>query len=156
MPRLDIACDPRGVAIGVKARTKQDALAAAVDLLAKTGQAKDRDGLLKAVIEREALAATGIGEGCAIPHAKTDLVTGPGVAALRLAKPIEFGDATGAPVRLIFLIVSGRDQAGEHLRLLSKLARMLSNKELRTALERAKDDVAFRNILIEADPASRE
>lgn len=156
MPRLDKLCSPSLVKVGLKAADKKAAISAAVDLLVASGKATDRDGLLKAVLDREALAPTSIGEGCAIPHAKTDFVTEPALAIVSLAKPIDFGDPDGVPVRLVFLAVSARDQAGEHLRILSKLARMLSGPELRAALASAPDSGTFRAALVEADPAAKD
>jgi fructose-specific phosphotransferase system IIA component len=152
MPRLDAVLSPLCVAVDVTATTKEAAITALVDLLFNAGKIHERDKLLQAVLEREALAPTSIGEGCAIPHAKTDLVSEPTLAALRLANPIDFGDPEGTPASLVFLIVSARDQASGHLRLLSKLARMLSGGDLRSALLSARGSAAFADLLFAADP----
>lgn len=152
MPRLEVVLSPECIAVDVAATTKESAITALVDLLSSAGKVRERDKLLQAVLEREAMTPTSIGEGCAIPHAKTDLVADPILAAIRLANPVDFNDPEGTLVRLVFLIVSARDQASGHLRLLSKLARMLSGEELRLALLSARDSSSFARLLYSAEP----
>lgn len=153
MPALSTALSPDRAAVGVRAASKREAIAALVDLLAAAGKAPDRDALLAAVLEREALAPTGLGDDCAIPHAQTDAVTETSVAVVRLAEPVDFGAPDGSPARLLFLLAGPRDSAAVHLRLLSKLARLLSDPEFRRALLDAPDGVALAGLILDADEA---
>ena len=153
MPALSTALSPDRAAVGVRAASKREAIAALVDLLAAAGKAPDRDALLAAVLEREALAPTGLGDDCAIPHAQTDAVAETSVAVVRLAEPVDFGAPDGSPARLLFLLAGPRDSAAVHLRLLSKLARLLSDPEFRRALLDAPDGVALAGLILDADEA---
>jgi len=153
VPALRNALAPDRAAVGVKAADKREAIAALVDLLAAAGKAPDRDALLAAVLEREALAPTGLGDDCAIPHAQTDAVSETSVAVVRLAEPVGFDAPDGSPARLVFLLAGPKDSAAVHLRLLSKLARLLSDPEFRRALLEAPDGAALAGLIIGADQA---
>lgn len=153
MPALRSVLSPECAAVGVRAADKREAIAALVDLLASAGKAPDRDGLLAAVLEREALAPTGLGDDCAIPHAQTDAVTETSVAVVRLADPVGFDAPDGSRARLAFMLAGPKDSAAVHLRLLSKLARLLSDPEFRQALLDAPDGAALAGLIIDADEA---
>ncbi len=152
MPSLRSVIEPGCVAVDVAAADKQAALAALVDMLAVSGTTQDGAGLMQAVLDREALAPTGIGSECAIPHAQTDLVAETRMAALRLTTPLDFGAPDGTPARLIFLIVGPKDSAALHLRLLSRLARVLGDDDIRTRLLEVPDSAAFVEALCSTDP----
>jgi len=152
MPSLRSVLDPGCVAVNVAAVDKQAALATLVDMIAASGTTRDGAGLLQAVLDREALAPTGIGSECAIPHAQTDSVAETRMAALRLATPLDFGAPDGSPARLVFLIVGPKDSAAQHLRLLSRLARVLSDDDIRSRLLDVPDSGAFVETLFSTDP----
>lgn len=152
MPSLRSVLDPGCVAVDVAAVSKDAALSALVDMMAGSGITHDGAGLLRAVLEREALAPTGIGGECAIPHAQTDAVAETRMAVIRLAQPIDFGAPDGTAARLVFLIVGPKDSAALHLRLLSRLARVLSDDEIRGRLLAVPDTAAFMDVLFSTDP----
>jgi len=152
MPRLDAVFRPSYAAVNVRAASKADAIAVLVDLLAKSGKTADRDGLLRAVLDREALAPTGLGDDCAIPHAQTDAVDSTSLAAIRLVDPIDFGAPDGTPARLVFLIVGPKDSASVHLRLLSRLARVLCDPDFRDGALSAPDAASFAAAILATDP----
>ena len=153
MPTLRSVLSPECVAVGVRAADKREAIAALVDLLAVAGKAPDRDALLAAALEREALAPTGLGDDCAIPHAQTDAVSETMAAVIRLADPVDFNAPDGSRARLAFMLAGPKDSAAVHLRLLSKLARLLSDPEFRQALLDAPDGAALAGLIIDADEA---
>ncbi|PKL23809.1 MAG: hypothetical protein CVV47_13440 [Spirochaetae bacterium HGW-Spirochaetae-3] len=152
MPTLSAYFGPDRCAVDVSAPTKADAVAALVDLLAAAGKAPDRDALVRAVMEREALAPTGLGSDCAIPHAQTDAVTETSLAAIRLAEPLDFSAPDGTPARLVFLIAGPKDSAALHLRLLSRLARTLCDPAFRAAAIAAPDASSFAAAFLATDP----
>jgi len=152
VPRLSSAFAPACAAVDVRAATKADAIAALVDLLAAAGKAPDRDGLFRAVMDREALAPTGLGEDCAIPHAQTDTVSETAIAAIRLAAPLDFSAPDGTLARLVFLIVGPKDSAAQHLRLLSRLARVLSDPDFHDAAIATPDAATFAAAILATDP----
>jgi len=143
---------PSCAAVEVRAATKADAIAALVDLLASAGNAPDPAGLLAAVMARESLAPTGLGEDCAIPHAQTDTVSETAIAAIRLESPMDFGAPDGTKARLVFLIVGPKDSAALHLRYLSRLARVLGDPDFHDAAIAAPDAAAFAAVILATDP----
>lgn len=152
MPRLSSVFAPSCSAVDVNVATKAEAIAALVDLLVAAGKASDRTGLLSAVMDRETIAPTGLGEDCAIPHAQTDTVTETAIAAIRLATPMNFGAPDGTSARLVFLIVGPKDSATQHLRYLSRLARLLSDPDFRDATLLAPDAASFSATILATDP----
>ena len=85
---------------------KQDVLNKMVDLMAKSGKIRDVETYRKGVFAREEEGTTGIGEGIAIPHCKSDAVKAPGLAAMVVKDGVEFDALDGAPVNLLFLIAA--------------------------------------------------
>ncbi len=117
--------DKRAIKIGVTATTKEDALKELVDILVKVEDIGDPKGILKALLERENLGSTGIGQGIAIPHGKTDKVTRL-VAVLGVSKiGVNFDALDGEPVYIFFLLVAPKATAGPHLKALAQISRLL-------------------------------
>lgn len=109
-----------------------------VDVLYRTHKVKDRDAVLKAVLERERVMSTGMGDGVAIPHAKSDAVDNL-VAAFGITKEeVDFKSIDEKPVRLIFLLVGPTDQTGPHLKALSRISRLMHREEFRKKLASAR------------------
>jgi|Deesub1362B_J571_1020462.scaffolds.fasta_scaffold05652_4 fructose-specific phosphotransferase system IIA component len=109
-----------------------------IDLLEKSGKVKDKESVLKAVLEREKVMSTGVGDGVAIPHGKADGVEDV-VAAFGIShKDIDFQSIDEKPVRLVFLLVAPPNATGPHLKALSRVSRLLNKKEFRDRLLRAK------------------
>ena len=103
-----------------------------------TGQIGDVDDVVTSALAREAKGTTGVGDGIAIPHAKTAGVTEPFIAFARVPAGVEWNALDGEPVTTIFLIGVPEAQAGsEHLRILSALSRALLRKPVRAALDEA-------------------
>ena len=85
---------------------KEDAIRQMVDLMCKRGNIADPDRYLQGVFAREEEGTTGIGEGIAIPHCKSDAVTAPGLAAMVVPQGVEYDALDGEPVHIIFLIAA--------------------------------------------------
>lgn len=97
----------------------------------KGGNVTDLEGYRKAVLAREAEGSTGIGEGIAIPHAKTDAVSAPGLASMIVRSGVEYESLDDEPAFLFFLIAAPAGGANVHLEVLSRLSRMLMDDEFR-------------------------
>ena len=85
---------------------KEDAIRQMVDLMCKRGNIADPDAYLQGVFAREEEGTTGIGEGIAIPHCKSDAVSAPGLAAMVVPQGVEYDALDGEPVHIIFLIAA--------------------------------------------------
>lgn len=122
--------DPRMVRIPLSARTKWDAIAELVDLIAAAGKCRDRNRLLEAVLARERQRTTAIGRGLAIPHAKCDACGDLVVAVGIPAEPLEFDAIDRQPVKLVVLLVSAMSEASLQIQVLAKLSRLVLDNEV--------------------------
>ncbi len=105
-----------------------------IGLIDESAPLKNKTQILKAVFDREAVMSTGVGDEVAIPHGKSEGVESI-VAALGITRePVNFDSLDDKPVRLIWLLVGPQDQTGPHLKALSRISRLMHQKELRERL----------------------
>ncbi len=139
-----IVLDPPG-------ESKNEIIHALVTRLASLGQVKDVERLCTDIIAREEMISTCIGFGCAVPHAHSAAVDTTLIAAARLSPARDFAAIDGEAVSLVFLLAGPRSDAGMHMKLLSKLARLLHDESFRTSLRSARDRDAFYRIICDRD-----
>ena len=146
--------DERAVSIDLKSQdSKEEVIRELVSLLVKAGSIKERDvnKLVQILLKRESLGSTGIGQGVAIPHGKSDCVTKL-VAAFGVSKTgMNFDALDAEPVTLLFLLVAPEDSAGPHLKALARISRLLKDKHFRDSLRAAKDEKTLVKIIREED-----
>ncbi len=107
----------------------------------------DAELILEALLQRERLGTTALGDGIAIPHARiADLPDFTGFLA-RLAHPVDFEAVDGQPVDLVVLLLAPEGAGADHLRVLARIARVLRDPELRAALRAARDPREVRDLL---------
>lgn len=139
------------VTVDLAAQTKEDTIKELVQLLYKAKKIKDVAHIVKILMEREELGSTGIGQGIAIPHGKSDTIKNI-VASFGISKKgVGFEALDGEPVHLIFLLVAPIDSAGAHLKALAKISRLLKDKFFRQALRESKDAKEVMKIIKEED-----
>lgn len=126
-----------------KAADKTEALNTMIELMAAGGNIADVEAYRKGVYAREDEGSTGIGEGIAIPHAKSSAVSRPGLAAMVLKDGVDFDSLDGAPVHLIFLIAAPDSKDNVHLEVLSRLSVLLMNQDFTEELKRARTPEEF-------------
>lgn len=141
------------VKVPLEATTKDEVLTELVDVLAADGAVIDRDEALRVVRERERVLSTGIGNGVALPHGKSDTCEALAMAAGVTREPLEFDALDEEPVRLVFLLVGPETAAGLHIKALSRISRLVRQPELRERLLSAPDRQAFLDVLREAEGA---
>ncbi len=132
----------------LKGQTKFQIIEELLDLLYKNNRLLDREVALQDVLAREGYLSTGLENGLAIPHAKTD-----GVERLELAfgvkkDGVDFESLDGKPANLIFLVLSPRDTSGPHIQTLAIISRNLKNKEIREMLLNASTREEIMDIII--------
>lgn len=135
------------IAIGKQPRDKNAAIDHMVELLAKSGNLKDKGKFKHAIVEREKLSTTGIGEGIAIPHGKSSAVKRAALAAMTVPKGVDFESADGQDAHLLFMIAVPEGGANLHLEVLERLAAMLMDEEFRKKLMDAKNPSDFLKII---------
>lgn len=137
MQILDLL-SPDAIRMNLEAKTKKDVIKELVELLVKTGRVKDKKKMVQVLLEREELGSTGIGQGIAIPHGKSDTV-GDLAAAFGLSpEGIPFDALDGEPVHIFFLLVAPEGAAGAHLKALARISSLLKDKYFRKSLLSAK------------------
>lgn len=122
----------------MKSTDKESAIKELVYSFQDDPRVKDVDEVYQAVVEREKIMSTGVGKGFAIPHAKTNAVNEIIAAFGKLDEPIDFQSLDDQPVKLIFLLVGKENLVGPHIKLLSRLSRMMNLDEFRENLANAK------------------
>lgn len=130
---------PDAIEPDMKSTNKVDAIKELVLLLKKVGAITEEVTIAKVVLEREELGTTGIGEGIAVPHGKSDAVNRLVAAFGRSEKGLDFESIDKKPVHLIFLLVAPSSTAGPHLMALARISRLLKNRDFRNNLMNARD-----------------
>lgn len=142
---------PERVKIPLVERTKDALLRELVELVGNSDGSLDVEELLRAVREREQVLSTGIGNGVAIPHGKSPAVDRLLLAAGVVPDAVDFEALDGKPVALFFLLLGPESAAGEHVKALSRISRLLRRDSIRNRLASAADPAEFYEILTEAE-----
>ena len=143
----------KAIITDIKSVKKEDVIKELVDALIEAGEIdkKNRTKLIEALMAREALGSTAIGQGVAIPHAKTDCVSKL-VDAFGLSKKgVDFDSLDGEQAYIFFLLVAPQDSAGPHLKALARISRLLKDKYFRDSLRACLDDQSVLKIISQED-----
>ncbi|MFH1777853.1 MAG: PTS sugar transporter subunit IIA [Candidatus Omnitrophota bacterium] len=142
---------PKAITANLNSETKKAVIEELSDLLVKAGELKDKEKMIKVLIDREALGSTGIGQGVAIPHGKFDgvkkLVAAFGVSR----KGVEYDSLDGEKVHIFFLLVAPEDAAGPHLKALARISRLLKDKYFRETLRQTANEQEILKIITQED-----
>jgi len=139
------------VSANLAATTKEEVIKELIDLLANAQPIKNKEKLITILLEREALGSTGIGQGVAIPHGKSENVKEL-VAAFGISQNgVNFDSLDGEPVYIFFLLVAPEDSAGPHLKALARISRLLKDKYFRDTLKSLKDEKSILKTIRQED-----
>jgi fructose PTS system EIIBC or EIIC component len=125
------------VILNLRAKEKPQVLDELSEKLELAGKLNDKKAYREAIDAREAESTTGIGDGIAIPHAKTKAVKAPAIAFGRSEQGVDYNSLDGQPAHLFFMIAASEGASNEHLETLSKLSTFLINKDFREELMKA-------------------
>ena len=139
------------IRVPLASKSKDAVLEELVGVLEQAGVVDDPAATLRAVRQREEVLSTGIGSGVAIPHGKSDGVSGLAMAAGVAAEPMDFASPDGQPVRIFFLLVGPESAAGLHVKALSRISRLVRREELRARLVAATSPGEFMDVVAEAE-----
>lgn len=144
---------PDRIKIPLQSTTKGELLGELVGIIADSSSVSDPEAVLRAVREREEVLSTGIGNGVAIPHGKSPSVEELVLAAGVTTAPVDFEALDGQPVSLFFLLVGPESAAGQHVKALSRISRLLRRESFRQRLVAASSAEEFHQILHQAEEA---
>ena len=130
-----------------KPQNKAAALEHLITLMERGGNIADKEEYKACVLRREEEGSTGIGEGIAIPHAKTSAVKAPGLAAMLVQDGVDFDSLDGEPAKLFFLIAAPDTEDNVHLDVLSHLSMLLMNDDFRSELLKAGSAKEFLSVI---------
>ncbi len=139
--------DESVVRVPLNAKDKESVIRELVEVLYKAGKISDKAEVQKAVFTREALGSTGLTDGIAVPHGKSQAVTDLAIAIGIAPEGIAFESMDGSPSKLFFLIVAPPDKSGPHIEALSEIARMSRSKAFCRALANACDPAEVVSLL---------
>jgi mannitol/fructose-specific phosphotransferase system IIA component (Ntr-type) len=127
--------------------TSQDVVRELVDLLVESGDLRDRDEVLAAIVSREQTRSTGVGGGLAIPHAKTSQVSDLIMAVGMCATPVDFHSIDGLGVRLVVMLISPEEMTLRHIRVLRRVTGMMGLSSVRGQLLEAQSADALYDVI---------
>ena len=145
---------PKAVKVPLVGRDKKAVIDELVDLLDSTGLITDSAALKQAVWEREQQRSTGIGDGLAIPHGKSNCTKNLVMAVGRPAEPIDFDSLDNKKVRLVVLLASPPQRIADHIQALGKISRMMSDPRFRQAAYAAESADALYQLFKEAEKSA--
>jgi mannitol/fructose-specific phosphotransferase system IIA component (Ntr-type) len=131
--------EEENIIMELQSNTKEGIIEEMLDLLVRNGKVKDRDSALKAILDRERKMSTGMQHGIAIPHGKTDSLTGAKlVTALGLKKTgVDFGALDAKPSTIFIMTLSPLNRTGPHIQFLAEMSQILNEPQKREAILKA-------------------
>ena len=149
--RLTDILKPENVLLPLDADDKRSAIGRLVALLDRNGELRDAARVERAVLEREQTRTTGIGDGLAIPHGKSDGVEHLVIALGRLARPVDFQAIDGKPVSLVWLLSSPTEKTGPHIQALARVSKIMAKADVRKRLLAAETARQMYDVVAEQD-----
>jgi fructose-specific phosphotransferase system IIA component len=128
------------ISLDIDTQSKEELLSQLLELADKSGKIIDKDKTLNEIFEREKILSTGIGKGIALPHAKTNAVKDTIGALAILKNSIDYDSLDGNPVNIVFLLLGLEHNVSNHLKMLSKISRLLNNDSFREKLFECKNN----------------
>ncbi|MGE5307723.1 MAG: PTS sugar transporter subunit IIA [Deltaproteobacteria bacterium] len=135
------------IKLDLNTSSKKEIICELVDLLAESNKLTDKKAFLSLILKREKLGSTGIGNGLAIPHAKSDAVDGFAIAFGRHSQGVDFGALDGEKTFLFFMLASPSDNVGGHLKILADISHFVKDKFIIECLKKAKDEAEVLEII---------
>lgn len=137
---------PRAIVPRARWQTRKQVISEMAAVMAAAGRL-DRKSVIEALLERERLGSTGVGEGVAIPHARVEGLDRPIGGFAHLLEPVDFEAIDERKADLVFMLLAPTDAGAEHLRALARVARVFRQEQIRAALRQAQTTDAVLAVL---------
>ena len=125
---------PEYIKIPLEGNSKEEVIKELIELLCRGEKFKSTEAVFQAVMDREKIMTTGVGKGVAIPHCKKEDCQNFAIALGIHPQGIDFQSIDNQPVKIVFLLVGPENNPGMHIRLLSRISRLLARESLRQEL----------------------
>jgi PTS system fructose-specific IIA component len=139
----------KNIQMNVAAKTQEEVFEAIAAQAKALGYSDDAKGVLAGLKAREAQGSTGVEAGFAIPHALCDAVKEAGIVILRLSNDVEWETFDDGPVNFVISLLAPKNATAEHLKILSTMATMLMQDDLRAQLKAATEPEAIYKLISE-------
>lgn len=149
--RITDLLSAKSIDLNAAPKTKEEAIDRLVDLMEQGGNLKDKAEYKKCVLARETEGTTGIGEGVAIPHAKTSAVAKAGLSAMVVKEGVDYQSLDDEPAKLFFLIAAPQTKENIHLEVLGRLSVLLMDDDFRNHLIYSKSNTEFLELINQAE-----
>jgi fructose-specific phosphotransferase system IIA component len=116
------------IELNLEGRDKAEIIGELVDVVIKSGKARNKRALSDAILEREKLGSTAIGNGVAVPHAKIESAKQAVLAFGRSSEGVDFNSLDGEKTHLFFMLISPKDDIGAHLKILAKISHLIKDR----------------------------
>jgi fructose-specific phosphotransferase system IIA component len=143
--------DERFILTDFNSDDKENVINELIDLYKESDKVNDIEKVRTAILDREKIMSTGVGKGFAIPHGKTNAVTDVIAAFGKTTRDIDYDALDGNPVHLVFLLVGRDDMVSKHIKLLSRISRLMNKDELRERLVNSNSKEEIINIFKEEE-----
>jgi len=131
--------DESTILANLKVKSKKELLNQIIDSLTSKVNSNQLKEIRKAVFEREEIMSTGVGKGFAIPHGKAKNIEKNYASFALLKEPVEYKSIDDEPVRIVFMLVGPDSKNSIHIKLLSRISRLMNNSEFREKLLNGKN-----------------
>jgi fructose-specific phosphotransferase system IIA component len=138
--KVSLLLKKKYIKLDLQGTSKKEIIQELVDLLAQSNRLKDKKSFLNLILKREKLGSTGIGNGLAIPHAKSDAVDNFAAVFGRQSQGVDFGALDGEKTYLFFMLASPVENVGGHLKILADISHFVKDKFIIERLKKAKDE----------------
>ena len=128
MVKISDIINIESISLGSELDSKEEIIKKLVELAHKSGNFNDVETIYNSALERESVMSTGIGNNIAIPHTKSSEIKELTAAMMTFEKPVNFDSLDGKKISVAFLILSNNEELGMHIRILSKISRILHNR----------------------------
>jgi len=149
--KIDEILKKESVIADIAGKNKLDVIKEMTEYLKQNNTIKNDQALYAALMEREKLGSTGIGENVAIPHGKSDELTQIITVFARSLNGIDFESLDQKPVHFVCMVIAPAHSTGQHLKALAKISRLFKNQTLREGILKAEDSNTIYSILLEED-----
>ncbi len=143
--------DEKFILTDFKSDDKEYIINELIDLYKENDKVNDIEKVRTAILDREKIMSTGVGNGFAIPHGKTNAVTDVIAAFGKSKNDIDYDALDGNPVHLVFLLVGRDDMVSKHIKLLSRISRLMNKDEFRERLVNSNSKEEIINIFKEEE-----
>ena len=148
MVTLDQILAPERVRSNVPAASRKRTLEVLGEILASADPELSAQAIFDRLVARERLGSTGLGEGCALPHARAPGLDRTVAAFLRLRRGVDFDSPDHEPVDLVFGLLVPEESTDEHLEILAAIARVFSDEQVRSSIRSADEPTRIREVLV--------